>query len=50
MKHPDPIHAAVARTKPPVIAPGHAPASVTEKITSVVLEKLPRWWYLAFGV
>ena len=50
MKHPDPIHAAVARTKPPVIAPGHDPTSVTEKITSVVLEKLPRWWYLAFGL
>jgi molybdopterin-containing oxidoreductase family membrane subunit len=34
----------------PVIAPGHTPASVTDKISEVVLSRTPRWWYLGFGV
>jgi molybdopterin-containing oxidoreductase family membrane subunit len=34
----------------PVIAPGHTPATVTDKIASVVLARTPRWFYLAFGV
>ena len=35
--------------KPPVIAPGHTAGSITDKIAAVVLEKTPRWFYLAFG-
>ncbi len=35
--------------KPPVVAEGHTPASVTDQISSIVLEKTPRWWWLAFG-
>jgi Ni/Fe-hydrogenase subunit HybB-like protein len=35
--------------KPPVVAPGHTPASVTDQISSVVLSRTPRWWWLAFG-
>ncbi len=37
-------------TKPPIVAPGHSPASVTDQITAVVLGRTPRWWYLAFGL
>ncbi len=36
--------------KPPVIAPGHTPATVTDQISSVVLRRTPRWWYVAFGL
>jgi molybdopterin-containing oxidoreductase family membrane subunit len=36
--------------RPPVIAPGHTPASVTDKIASVVLGGTPRWFYPAFGL
>jgi Ni/Fe-hydrogenase subunit HybB-like protein len=35
---------------PPVVAPGHTPASVTDKISSIVLTRIPKWWYLGFGV
>ena len=34
----------------PVVAPGHTSASVTDHIAAVVLEKMPRWWWVAFGV
>jgi len=34
----------------PIIADGHTPASVTDKISSSVLAKTPLWWYVAFGV
>ena len=30
---------------PPVVAPGHTPATVTDKISSVVLGKMPLWFY-----
>lgn len=33
----------------PFIAPGHTAASVTDKISSVVLRRTPRWWFVAFG-
>src|SRR2546428_5935024 len=37
--------------KPPIIEPGHTFASVTDKISSVVLtRRTPRGWYLGFGV
>ncbi len=38
---------------PPIIAPGHDSASVTDKISSVVFRRMPLWFYgamaLAFG-
>ncbi|MEJ2084991.1 MAG: polysulfide reductase NrfD [Acidobacteriota bacterium] len=36
--------------KPPIVAPGHSPGSVTDQITAVVLSRTPRWWYAAFGL
>ncbi|MGB5295481.1 MAG: NrfD/PsrC family molybdoenzyme membrane anchor subunit [Thermoanaerobaculia bacterium] len=36
-------------SKPPIVAPGHSPGSVTDQITAVVLSKTPRWWWVAFG-
>jgi Ni/Fe-hydrogenase subunit HybB-like protein len=36
--------------KSPLVAPGHTPASVTDKISAVVLERTPRWWYVGFGI
>jgi len=36
--------------KPPVVAPGHSPGSVTDQITAVVLDRAPRWWWVAFGI
>jgi molybdopterin-containing oxidoreductase family membrane subunit len=47
MKERQALHAAIV--KPPVVAPGHTPATVTDKISAVVLERMPRWWYAAFG-
>ena len=32
-----------------LIAPGHTAATVTDKISSVVLRKTPLWWYAAFA-
>src|SRR5436309_3486347 len=40
---------AADRGRPPLIGPGYTSATVTDKISSVVLAKTPRWWYLAFG-
>ncbi|MCZ6508682.1 MAG: polysulfide reductase NrfD [Acidobacteria bacterium] len=36
--------------KPPIIAPGHTPRSVTDKISEIVLTRTPRWWWVAFGL
>ncbi len=36
--------------RPPLIAPGHTPATVTDKIAATVLDKTPRWWILGFAV
>jgi Ni/Fe-hydrogenase subunit HybB-like protein len=36
--------------RPPVVAPGHTPGTVTDKISSVVLQRTPKWWYLGFGI
>lgn len=33
-----------------VLAPGHSLASVTDKISSIVLQKMPARWWLAFGI
>jgi molybdopterin-containing oxidoreductase family membrane subunit len=41
----------VATEHPPVIAPGHTYATVTDKISSIVLtEKTPLGWLLGFGI
>jgi Ni/Fe-hydrogenase subunit HybB-like protein len=41
--------AALAADPPPVIAPGHTFATVTDKISSIVLSpKTPLWWYGGF--
>ncbi|HEY8021557.1 MAG TPA: NrfD/PsrC family molybdoenzyme membrane anchor subunit [Thermoanaerobaculia bacterium] len=36
--------------RPPVVAPGYTPGTVTDKISAVVLRRTPKWWYLAFGI
>ena len=46
----DDFGAAAKPYKPPVVAPGHTPATVTDKISSVVLQRTPKWWYAAFAV
>src|SRR5712692_9600288 len=35
---------------PVVLAPGHTPETVTKKISSIIIAKAPRWWYVAFGI
>ena len=35
--------------RPEFIAPGHTPGSVTDQISAVVLTRMPRWWWAAFG-
>jgi Ni/Fe-hydrogenase subunit HybB-like protein len=35
--------------RPPVIAPGHTPATVTDKIAATVLDRTPRWWLFGFA-
>jgi molybdopterin-containing oxidoreductase family membrane subunit len=41
----------LAPNKPPaIIAPGHTPASVTDKIAAIVLDRLPRWWFIGLGI
>ena len=34
----------------PVLAPGHTPATVTDKISSVVFGKMPLWFYAAMAI
>ncbi|HEV2845350.1 MAG TPA: hydrogenase, partial [Thermoanaerobaculia bacterium] len=36
--------------KPPVVAPGHDTATVTDQISEVVFQRTPRWWLLGFAV
>ncbi len=44
-------HADVVREKTPVIEPGHTFASVTDKISAIVLtQKTPVGWFIGFGV
>jgi molybdopterin-containing oxidoreductase family membrane subunit len=47
--NPAPSAGAKPRSQSPVIAPGYTPASVTDKIAAVVLQKTPLSFYLAFG-
>jgi len=37
------------KDRPPIIAPGYTSATVTDKISAVVLRGTPRWWFAAFG-
>jgi molybdopterin-containing oxidoreductase family membrane subunit len=50
MKEAEVLHASIRPPKPDVIAPGHTPGTVTDKIASVIQRKTPRWWFLAFGI
>ncbi len=34
----------------PVLAPGHGPASITDKISSVVFGRMPIWFYVAMAI
>ena len=45
-----PARATGIHAKPPIVAPGHSLASVNDQIAAVVLNRTPRWWYLAFGL
>jgi len=38
-----------SRTSIPVVAPGYTSATITDKISSAVLAKTPKWWYAAFA-
>jgi len=38
------------KDRAPLIAPGYTSATVTDKISAVVLRGTPRWWFAAFGV
>ena len=42
------------RLKSPIVAPGHTPATVTDKISTVITAETPKWWFLgaaaAFGL
>ena len=35
---------------PPVMTPGYTSATVTDKISAVVLARPPKWWYVGFGI
>jgi len=39
-----------SRPSLPIVAPGYTAATLTDKISSAVLQKTPRWWYPAFAV
>src|SRR6185369_15870677 len=36
--------------RPPLVGPGITTATVTDQISSVVLQKTPKWWYAGFAV
>jgi molybdopterin-containing oxidoreductase family membrane subunit len=38
------------RLRPSIVGPGHTPATVTDKIASVVMDKTPLWWFGGFAV
>jgi molybdopterin-containing oxidoreductase family membrane subunit len=35
--------------RPPVVAPGHTTATVTDRISEVVLQRTPKWWFFGFA-
>ncbi|RKZ16146.1 hydrogenase [bacterium] len=36
--------------RPPIIAAGHTPATVTDKISAVITDATPKWWYGGLGM
>ena len=46
----DPPRHPVVPRDPPVLAPGHTAASVTDKISSVVFGRMPVWFYAGMAV
>jgi len=48
---PPPEESAEAQDSLPLIEPGHTFASITDKISSIVLtQRTPRFWYVGFGL
>ena len=48
---PPPEESAEAQDSLPLIGPGHTFASITDKISSIVLtQRTPRFWYIGFGL
>ena len=46
-----PDRTAELEAAPPIIGPGYTYASITDKISALVLtQPTPRWWYVGFGV
>ena len=45
----DPTLRPVKPYEPPVVAPGHDPASITDQVNKVVFGKTPLWWVGALG-
>ena len=39
-----------SQLKAPIVAPGHTPASVTDKIATVITAETPKWWFLGAAV
>ena len=35
--------------RPPIIGEGHSPATVTDKIATVITDKTPLWWFGGLG-
>jgi len=50
LKHATPREAGPVSLSIPIVAPGHTPGTVTDKISSVVLAKTPKWWFPAFAL
>ena len=49
--HPDPDRRSAPGGEPPILAPGHTFATVTDKISSIVLKRrAPRGWWIGFGI
>ena len=47
----DPTNLDVSEGRAPVIAPGHTFATVTDKISSIVLTRPTTWgWFVGFGI
>jgi molybdopterin-containing oxidoreductase family membrane subunit len=51
LSQPIPNEASRLRPALPVMGPGHSYASVTDKISALVLtQRTPRWWFVGFGI
>jgi Ni/Fe-hydrogenase subunit HybB-like protein len=45
----DAVSPALSGGQGPIITPGYTSATITDKISAVVLTRPPRWWYAAFA-